>query len=175
MQILKLIRLGASEEQVKAAFSNWTALPPHPSKTAIGYVGIDDGQPMVVICYFMKGLFTSRLARAVVDYLPAERGPDDRIALRHAEVMNQLTAFLGVPKSDETDAVRAAPVEFRMSRMTVWVDRGSVVTLGMALLRDGVRPAKPALALSVADSKLDPEARITAGRLRTASDQDGRR
>lgn len=164
MELLKLIRLGASEAETQAAFRGWTPLPPHPTKRAIGFLGEVSRRPVAVICYFAETALGTRLARAVVNLFP-ERPPDADAEALYTTVKQGLLRTYGAPKAeDDLSAERDDPPEFRMSRMTTWIAGDTVLTLGLALQKHGVRPSLPALALIVADKTQDPAARLTADR-----------
>lgn len=164
MDVLKLVSLGASEAETQAAFRGWSPLPPHPTQRAIAFVGEASGRPIAVICYFAEHPSGAILARAVINLFP-QRPSDATAEAAYTQVLQDLIGTYGKPKAeDDFSTVRDAPPEMRMSRMTTWISGSAVVTLGLALLEDGVRPALPALALTVADKAQDPAASMTAER-----------
>lgn len=161
IDLLKRVRLGSSERDIQAAFTDWTPMPPHPTQHAIGFLGQYEGRPVAVICYFVSRLFSAKLGRAVLNLFP-ERPADADAETLHRRLKQELTSAYGRPISDQESEVQQAPPEFRMSAMTVWMSGDAVITLALALKRHGVSPTVPTLALGIADRRLDPTAKMMA-------------
>lgn len=161
MEILDRLRLGSSEKDIRAAFSDWTPLPPHPTQRAFGFVGLSQGRPAAVVCYFVSRLFSTKLGRAVINLFP-ERPTDAVAEDLHRQLKSELVARYGPFISDKGQDVQQAPPEYRMSAMTAWVSGDAVITLSLALIRHGVRPSAPAVAIGFGDRSLDPTAEMIA-------------
>ncbi len=159
IDLLKRLRLGSSERDIQAAFTDWTPLPPHPTQRAIGFLGQYEGRSVAVICYFISRLFSTKLGRAVVNLFP-ERPSDADAETIHRRLKRELASTYGRPMSDQESEVQQAPPEFRMSAMTAWMSGDAVITLALALKRHNVGPSVPTLAVGVADRRLDATAKI---------------
>jgi hypothetical protein len=160
--ILERIHLGATEGEVRKDFANWNALPPHPTKRAIGFTSSDGGRPIVVVCYFSETGSTMRLSRVNVDLFPTR--PTDFDAQRQYDIVkSELRKRLGVPDLDPAKAsLSDAPPDYRMSALSTWISGDTVTTLALALLEDGARESRSALAMAVADRVHDPVAMMNA-------------
>lgn len=153
MDVLARISLGSSEAATKARFQDWHPVPQDPTRRLIAFLGEERGLPVAVICYFAKTLFSTKLARVVVNLFP-ERQSDSQAEAVHEVAKQDLLNVYGQPRSEETGVLGGG-----LSSLLTWVSGSTVVTLGLALTRDGATTMPP-VAVGIADGRWDPGAKL---------------
>jgi len=153
--LLSKVTWNMSEDEVLRVFGHKLRMDDHPSMNAVGFVDFTYGVFAGMGCYFLRGESGSdRLSRVVVTFFK-ERPEDEVIEEIYATIKGDTVSRYGKPTKTERN-FEGFPDAFRQSELLIWSLADSILTLSIALQRDGVLEDSPCIAIGLGDRKRDP-------------------
>ena len=154
-EIFSKLSWNMKKKDVRGLFRNLEGAPPHPTQNAIGFLTKINGIESAIVCYFRLSAFSEKLARCVIMVFE-ERSSDDQIMEQYKLIKSQIVDHYGSPFAE---TAKTDP-DLTVSHLCVWKAKDRVISLGRGLIREGVRPDAPPLAIGCGDIKHDPVSRV---------------
>lgn len=156
LKFLKKNRWGTKQRELQQQFAD-AGLTEHPEGNAFVLPAQFLDTPAHRYFYFQKGLIGGKLIRMIVIFFP-NGAPDQEVQRLFTRIKTDVSSDLG-PPDREVQGSPDEPGEFRMTKMVVWQEDESILTVTMALEDDRQNPNLPRLAVGYGHKEKDPISR----------------
>ena len=153
--LIDRLQWGVDKRATLKVFAGFQHVGDHPTQNGIGLAGEVFGYSAFAVCYFAKKVFGKDSLVRVNIMLPAERADDATSEAIFESIQSDISRKVGRTPHN-VEGTLDAPPEFRMSKMCVWRQNDTIITLALTLERDGGDPTSPPIGIGLGHVKNDP-------------------